>query len=266
MKEDRSELHTIVEELIQLIDHERQDWVETRNLNPHFEQLSEEHWRVREASYWVYGSTDYSEVAELEQWLYHPPIATRRQSSKARPHYRRWANYLLEDGLLADFHAHHLSRPKGTQSLGDYIVGLAHSIEEHGWGTKKSKRALNSFLAFLRDTKSPKQVAFIEHIFPKAKDLRSSRIIRKPPPQTRRISIQLAADIIRELAHQCAYGRKNARHHAGEALALVWLCLIASRIRLPRSLESVHRIPARALTAREGNPELLVPSRSFLVS
>lgn len=112
----------------------------------------------------------------------------------------------------------------------------------------------------MRAENEQEQVAFIEHIVPRKRDLRAGRIIRKILPQVHPIPKEVASAIIRELAFQCANGRKNARHHAGEALALLWLCLSATRIRWPRTLESVHVIERGAMIFQDEHSALLVPS------
>lgn len=147
-----------------------------------------------------------------------------------------------------------------NQPLGNYIRLLANMVEKEGWGTKKNRLALNSFLAYLREFNSKKEVAFIDHIFPEQKNLHYGRIIRKVRPQVQPISQGTAAQIIKQLAFQCASGRPNAQHNAGEALALVWLCLTASRIRFPRLLEDIHAIPSKALVFSNIFPELSIPS------
>lgn len=127
-------------------------------------------------------------------------------------------------------------------------------------GKKKQRRALKSFLHFLREDYCQEDVAFIEHIFPKKIDLRAGRIIRKIRPQVFPISHQIAGTIIKELAYQCAFGRANARHHACEALALIWMCISSSRIRWPRSLESIHKLSVDAIVCDKKYPELIAPS------
>ena len=91
-------------------------------------------------------------------------------------------------------------------------------------------------------------------------DLHYGRIIRIIRPQVYAIPYEIAGDITRELAYKCAYGRPNAQLKAAEALGLVWLCLTASRIRHPRSLEMVHGIAKEDLILGGEYPELLIPS------
>ncbi len=50
-----------------------------------------------------------------------------------------------------------------------------------------------------------------------------------------------------ELARRCRNGRSDARHTAVEGMALCWLCIATSRIRLPKTLEMVRNIKAKAI-------------------
>lgn len=259
MNKDCSELKRILEDLIDEIDHVKTIWQGIRELNPSFEQMSEDSWRKKMACLWIHGATKPIEANELERWLFVYPSLSCTAKSEAGDHYLKWSKHIFEDGVYADFAETDLLKPEKEELLFEYIVRLAQTLEHVGWGTKKNERALKSFLHFLRRY-DQEEVAFIEHIFPQKMDLHYGQIIRKVPPQVRPISQKVAALIIKELAYECAYGRPDARHHAGEALALIWMCLSAARIRWRRSLESVHAIESNAFIFIEENPQLLVPS------
>ena len=268
------ELGEIIDGLIKEISSIEQTWINIRELNPDFEEVSEIEWKNKEARCWIHGAIDLSEANALEEWLYYYAPISQTEKSIALNHYNDWVDHIREDGVYADFQETSLRQPDTRQSdgksvskeellnqpLGNYIRLLANMVEKEGWGTKKNKLALNSFLAYLRDFNSKKEVAFIDHIFPEQKNLHYGRIIRKIRPQVQPISQGIAAQIIKQLAFQCAYGRPNAQHNAGEALGLVWLCLTASRIRFPRLLEDVHAIPSKALIFNNSFPELSIPS------
>lgn len=261
MTQDFNIFFEIIEDLTSSIDAIRRIWEDLRLLNPGFEQLSQEHWRSREANFWIHGATDTLEAAELEQWLFYSVPVTRIETSPAQEYYNAWAVYMLDgEGIYADFTEDDLQPPKGKESLGDYVNRLARLVEEKGWQRKKRYRALKSFIDYLRDHYSEATVAFIETIFPKQMELHEKTIIRKIRPQVYPISQEIAADIVKALARQCAYGRANAQHNAAEALALVWLCLTASRIRLPRTLASVYLMSHEALLQAGEYPLLSVPS------
>lgn len=263
------ELGEIINDLIKEISSIEQAWINIRELNPDFEEVSEEEWKNKEARCWIHGATDLSEANALEEWLYRYAPTSQIEKSIALNHYNDWVDHIREDGVYADFQETSFRQPDGknvskeellNQSLGNYIRLLANMVEKNGWGSKKNKLALNSFLAYLRCFNSKKEVAFIEHIFPEQKNLHYGRIIRKVRPQVQPISQGIATQIIKQLAFQCAYGRPNAQHNAGEALALIWLCLTASRIRFPRLLEDIHGIPSKAIIFSNSFPELSIPS------
>lgn len=260
MSKDFSELCEIINEWFADVEQVKKTWEVIRALNPDFEQVSAESWQIKEASLWHHGETRPREANELERWLMVSPPMSKTANSLTIDHYTDWNEYILEKGVYADFNEGDLLKPQENESLIDFVLRLAQEIENTGWGKKKQERALKSFLHFLRDSNKQEEVAFIEHIIPEKNELQAGKIIRIIRPQVYPISKEIAAAIIKELAHQCAYGRPNARHHAGEALSLILICLSASRIRWPRSLESVHAIRNDALISTAEFPELLVPS------
>jgi hypothetical protein len=100
-----------------------------------------------------------------------------------------------EEGMYTDFNAGDLQEPKLGETLGTYIQRLAEIIENRGWGEKSEKRALKSFLNYLRNYNHSEKVAFIEHIFPEKSDIKAARIIRKIRPQVHPISQSLTNSV-----------------------------------------------------------------------
>jgi len=244
MYKDSSRLQKITEELITDID-----------------QAKKNQWeKAEEALFWIHGTTEIWEAFELEKWLFADLSLSETAKSPAIDKYLAWEDHIRECGDYTDFTGDDLPKPQEKEILIDYIIRLSRMIESGGWGSKKQRFALKSFLHFLRKHNHQEEVAFIEHIFPKKMNLFHGKIIRKIHPQALSIPQEIAAAIIKELAIKCACGRQNARHHAGEALALIWLCLSSARIRLPRTLESVHWIEKGALVFNKEYPELLAPS------
>jgi len=137
--------------------------------------------------------------------------------------------------------------PAKDDVLFDYIICLAQSIEDDGKGHRLEWRALKSFLNFLRKTNPKEQVAFIEHIIPYKMSLHYGKIIRLHPPEAYPLSEATAANILMELARRARCSRPDAQHAAIESLALCWLCIAASRIRLPKTLEMVSSIKSESL-------------------
>lgn len=260
MNKEHLEMKDIIEDLITNIDGVKESWRLIRKDNPDFEQVSEKNWETKESLLWIHGETKTFEITELERWLYREPPLSQTAMSDANDNYLAWIDHIREDGTYSEFDSNNLPKPEGKEPLSDYIIRLSKTVEEKGWGTKKELRALKSFLHFLREDYHQEDIAFIEHIFPKKIELRGGRIIRKVPPQVHAIPVEVAGDIIKKLAYRCAYGRQNSRDNAGEALALLWLCIASARIRWPRTLESVHEVRAAAVIRSEEFSEFEVPS------
>ena len=91
-------------------------------------------------------------------------------------------------------------------------------------------------------------------------DIKHGRIIRIITPEVPSIPEETAAKIIIELARRCRFERRNAHLTAAESLGLCWLCLTASRLRLPIYLETLQAIKTTALHLRGEFPMLLVPT------
>jgi hypothetical protein len=103
-------------------------------------------------------------------------------------------------------------------------------------------------------------IAFIEQIFPQKMGFSGDQIIRKIAPEVYPIPYEIAARILLELARQCRFGRTNAQLAAAESLGLCWLCLSASRLRLPIHLESIQAIESKAIQLDNDFPILKVPT------
>jgi len=167
---------------------------------------------------------------------------------------------LLENGEYHDFSQQNIPTPEQIENLYDYILGLSFLIETEGWGCKKRKLAIRSFLFFLRRTIPEKEIAFLEQIFAANMDLKHGSLIRLIKPQVYPLSEEVAAEIIQVLLRGVLYERANAQLKKAEALALCWLCLGLSRLRLPSSLELLHKIPSDAITRKNKKSMILIPT------
>ena len=78
-------------------------------------------------------------------------------------------------------------------------------------------------------------------------DMHFGRIIRLIPLEAYPVPEKTAAEILIALAHKCRSGGPVARHTSLEALALSWLCIACSRIRLPKTLEVVRKFKMEAV-------------------
>jgi len=235
-------------------------WGQLRQDNPSFEEMSENSWQSKRACIWLHGATQVQERNELEKWLNFNTVPSPMANDKATIYYKNWGYHIMAEGIYADFFDDDLVPPIQNENLFEYIWGLADRVQNNGWGSKKSKRALRSFLSYLRNDTPIEEIAFLEHIFPQKMDLRHRSIIRLIRPQVFPISIERAAEIIRTLAKAVIDGRPNARIKNAEALALCWLCLTSSRIRLPKTLEGVHAMCIDALAYENETPFIMIPT------
>jgi hypothetical protein len=250
-------------------------WKEIAELNPDFEHVSPENWQEKYYRMWLHGATEVYECNELERWLYGAPSNTEIASSLAQDAHDAWRAWLsiagppimskvcdydkksgkyLERELKEPSAAYYVNNdrfeiraPLEGETLLDFILRSARSVEDIGEGHPLGWRALKSFLDFMRKHYPTEQVAFIEHIFPKKMDLHYGKIIRLIPQEAHPIPEKTAAEILIEFARRCRNGRPDSRHTAAEGLALCWLCIATSRIRLPKTLKMVSRIKADAV-------------------
>lgn len=255
------------------------------NLN--FEPVLPEGWQEQHYRMWLHVATDVWERNELGRWLMdYLPSTTVADSLAKDVHdaWRRWLkvagpvreekvldydkksrNYVERESRISTeaFYAEHdkfdIKKPLNGESLYAFIVRLARSFEDAHDRDQKcerikpevgdwvEERALKSFLDFIRNNYSPEQVAFIEHIFPQKMNMHFGSIIRLIPLEAYPVPEKTGAEILIALARKCRNGRIDARHTALEALALSWLCVACSRIRLPKTLEAVRNMSSEAV-------------------
>ncbi len=229
----------------------RSIWKQLEIDNPSFDQVSEGNWQEKQARMWLHGATDAWECNELERWLYDSPLLTEAATLSASNVKRSWRNKLKRKepfgAYYIDFNEFQIPRCKKNEQLIHFLLRLAKSTENDGKGHRLEWRALKSFLDFLRKKYSTKQVAFIEHIFPKKMDLHFGQIIRLISPEAYPIPEKTAAEILMELARRCRSGRPDAQYTAIDSLALCLLCIAASRIRFPKTLEMIRGIKSTAV-------------------
>lgn len=235
-------------------------WKQIEIDNPGFDPVSEEHWKIRHARSWLHGATEILESNQLEQWIFdHPPLSETAKSSaiKCIAHWKEWL--AMKDAYYEPFEDFEFEEPTEGESLIDFILRMARIIEEEGPLARLEWRALKSFLSYLRNI-SLEEIAFIEQIFPQKMDVIHGRIIRKITPETPSIPVESAGVMLMRLAHKCRFGRRNAHLTAAESLGLSWLCLTASRLRLPIHLETLKSIKTKALHLDGEFPTLLIPT------
>lgn len=225
--------------------------IEIDNLD--FEQVSEDNYQEKHARMWLHGATRVDERNELERWLHGYPPATKTANASAQDVYEAWQGWLKKQGdwgaYYMDFQEFQIVEPKDKETLIQFITRLSQTIADECKKHYLRWRALRSFLNFIREyyISTTEPVAFIEHIFPKKMDLYHGKIRRLIPLEAYPIPEKTAADILIEFARRCRNGRPDARHTAVEGMALCWLCIASSRIRLPKTLEMVGSIEGTAV-------------------
>jgi hypothetical protein len=259
-----AEAQAIIKDLQQAIEQKKRVRENLFEINPEWEQLSDEHWEQQEARCWIHGATEVREANELERWVFDvPPISDIAQQD-ATECVEGWQSFYQEGSEdCRELDETALDQPLEKENLQDYILRVAALREKHGKGNYWEWRTLKSFLAYLRKFPSI-QTSFIEQIFPKEGDLLSigarKRIIRKVDPESYPIPQRVTRDILYRLADMATDRRSNGLLSALESLGLSWLCLIASRLRLPIHLEMIAKTKASAISIDSGCPSILIPT------
>lgn len=209
---------------------------------------------------WLHGATKIEEANELERWLVDRPPLSEMATENAAKCINWWKNWLKrENAHYAGFKKFKFEKPLKEESLIQYLQRIAIMMEKEGPFARLEWRAFKSFLIFLR--KLPLEAkGFIEEIFPQKMDIQHGRIVRRVPPEIHSIPQGVAAEVLKELARRCRFDRRNAQLTAAESLGLCWMCLSASRLRLPIHLEALFSINPEALQLDEEFPILLVPA------
>ena len=228
-------------------------WEQARVDNPNFSPLSHKSQKEKHAQCWLHGTTNFLESNEIDRWLFDNPPLTQTAKSNAKDAYDVWRTWLEHPkpngAYYSEFEDFEIMSPNKNEKLYDFILRLAHITEIDGKGHRLEWRALKSFLSFLRDLyiTDKAETAFIEQIFPRdmrLQDLSDSfkSIYRKIAPEVYPIPLEIAADIIIELVTMIRSRRPNGQLTALESLGYCWLCLTASRLRLPTTVEAIDKL------------------------
>lgn len=267
----------VIQEFISEIGQQRRIWDNLAAANNRFGPLSIDSCRVNEASCWIYGTANPVELAELQKWeldaVPHSKIANRL----ALEFYRIWEKFIEEGGGLpndkgafCDFVVAHLPKPQKSETLRDYLIRIVRDIERLEQGPQRRRRVFYSFVDKVRRLHAPEDTGFIESIIPANKEIieydnspsgskRETMVIPKIKEQAYPISEDLTGEIIKALAYKCSCKRPNAC--VDEVLALCWVCLIASRLKLQTSLEMIQKMPLGAIRVDEAYPQLFMPTK-----
>lgn len=217
----------------------------------------------RKARSWLHGATDIDESTILEEWLHVNPPLSKLANRKAKNVVKAWrVKRDKEDAYYGSFVGIDFQKPVKDESVFEYCTRVAKLVEAEGPGARLEWRAFKSFLRYLRIHFPAPERAFLEHIFPEKMDIFSERIIRKVAPEVYAIPEDSAAAILIELGRIARYDRQNAQLSALESLGLCWLCLAASRLRLPVQLEAIHKMEIQVVQigSAEQQPVLMLPT------
>ncbi len=214
---------------------------------------------------WLHGGTFARDCNRLERRLVDQRPLTKAAQIRAIEVYSDWRKWLETKGPLGsyyiDFDEFQIPTPEKEELLVYFVIRLARLVEDNGKGHRLEWRAVKSFLDFLRKSYPVEEVAFIEHMFPKKMDVHHGRIRRVIPPEAYPIPEKTASDILIELAQRSRNHRRlDARLTAAESLGLCWLCITASRLRLPTHVQTIKRMEPAAMQAGLGLPILQVPT------
>ena len=263
-------------------------WEQLAQDNPGLAEAQADHWQKKCDRIWLYGATDTLECNDLSYSSYKMPPSSDTANSSAQKIHAKWRKWLDTAGIpkwntrydydkkthqylevqsqeqgemyYANDDKFEIQEPYDEETLLAFMIRLGQEFEKSGKGHRLEWRALRSFLGFLRHHYSKEEVAFIEHIFPQKMALRQNQIIRLIPSEAYPIPEGTAAAIIMELAFRCRNGRPDARHTAAESLALCWLCVSGSKVRLPKHLEMVRKIKAEEMQPDGGFFFLQLPT------
>lgn len=132
-----------------------ESWLEVRKDNPHFEEVSDEHWREKSAKCLLHGATEIFEANELDKWLsifFEPSRLTQRKASYLIGIWKKWMN---EKGSWGHYYAddsNFVIKSKKSKTLINFIIRMAIEAEKNGKGhrsTLKKKFQINSKLGVI---------------------------------------------------------------------------------------------------------------------
>lgn len=239
----------------------QQVWLHIDRDNPGFDPNAEQNWLKKQARCWLHGATHMLESNELERWLFDQPPPSDLANTNARKCVEHWREWLeIENAYYEPFYHFEFEDSTEQETLKTFLLRMAKKIEEEGEGARLAWRAFKSFIAYAR--KIPQESAFIEQIFPLKSSIQvgSHQILRKIPPEAYPLPEELAGAVLMELAKQCRESRPDAQLTAAESLGLCWLCLSASRLRLPVHLKNILLTEPSSIYLDEQLTTLSIPT------
>lgn len=175
-----------------------------------------------------------------------------------------YSDCFIEDKPDSHYGKHQISSPKLEESLKDYIYRLRDQVESKQKISFYYERNLSSFLSFLRQQRPHKEVAFIEHIFPRDmnispytrqektssgefEDTPCHIITRKVSQNAYPIEVSATAAILRMLCQNSLNGRVNTRMAHLETLGFCWVLTAASRLQVQMQVKDFEVLTIKHL-------------------
>lgn len=211
-------------------------------------------WHEEYTKSWVYCSCSAKELSCLEQRLLKKTLLPAIADMSAKKCFE-----LYEEESTSDTYYEISDRQRFKETLHEYLIRIARGIEIKSKKATKilkdetRRRGLNSFLHFLRK-RSPKIREFINQIFPEKRDIFAGKIIRKIAPEVYPIAIDLVRDILIELVRMFKEENPRAKLITLESLALIWICLTASKLRSSIQVTDLYELKASSIKSKGSLP------------
>ena len=223
-------------------------------------QSGRERWHEEHTKSWVYCSCSAKELSCLEQRRLKKTLLPAIADISAKK-----CLELYEEESTSDTCYEIFDRQRFKETLHEYLIRIATDIETKSKKAIKilkdetHRRGLNSFLHFLRKL-GPEERGFINQIFPEKRDAFAGKIIRKIAPEVYPIAIDLVRDILIELVRMFKDENPRSKLSTLESLALIWICLTASKLRSSIQVTDLYELKASAIKIKDARNMLLIPT------
>jgi hypothetical protein len=232
------------------------------DLDPSLSQSGYAHWPKEHTKSWVYCTPHANELARLSQWQSKKnalPDIANKSAQECIELYEEKSNSGTYYEISDD------DKPQPDETLDAYLnriqisIGIKSERATKARGDDTCRRGWNSFLHFLRKL-DPKARDFINQTFPEKLDIFAGKIIRIVAQEASSISMDLVRDILMKLVHMFKNENPQAKLTTLECLALIWICLTVSRLRLPVRISDLYELKASAIKIKGSYYKLLIPT------
>ncbi|MGE4574512.1 hypothetical protein [Parachlamydia sp.] len=219
------------------------------SVDPHLIQSEQFPWEREEAYSWMYFDANVYRLRSSERInriVSESPLI-KIYSAPAKKYYSEWQK--LEKDVY--YRKNIIPQPTGNESILAYLQELFDLTKKDG-SERNWWQSLRSFLAFVRNSFAKEQQGFLESLFPREMELMEEKLIRKIKKQVYPIDIVFASKIIQALITASLEEKVEAKCKTIlSTLGLVWMCLTASRQRLPTELTLIYDSDYSRLIARD---------------